>query len=163
MAATGVGFRIFRKVLTSCLGAIPRNEVIKRGLFSLAIEEKIERYEQVFSMLPSSLIDGLFHTDILPNDTQERVLSVWREVEPFIRQTDELGGFSFMEMRYFLPDELLMYGDKISMAHSLEVRVPCLNQSIVKYVLCLLAIIRFISLQGNGCTAVFARISCRNM
>jgi asparagine synthase (glutamine-hydrolysing) len=126
-----------RKILTSCLGAIPRNEMIKRGLFSLAIEERIERYEQVFSMLPSSLIDGLFHSDILPNDTQQRVLSVWREAEPFIRQTDELGGFSFMEMRYFLPDELLMYGDKISMAHGLEVRVPYLDQSIVKYVLCL--------------------------
>jgi asparagine synthase (glutamine-hydrolysing) len=47
---------------------------------------------------------------------------------------DELGGFNFFEVRYFLPDELLLYGDKLSMAHGLEVRVPYLDQKIVEYV-----------------------------
>ena len=48
--------------------------------------------------------------------------------------TDELGGFQFLEIRSSLPDELLMYADKLSMAHSLEVRVPYLDQRIVEYV-----------------------------
>jgi asparagine synthase (glutamine-hydrolysing) len=37
-------------------------------------------------------------------------------------------------MRSTLPDELLMYGDKLSMAHSLEVRVPYLDREVVEYV-----------------------------
>jgi asparagine synthase (glutamine-hydrolysing) len=47
--------------------------------------------------------------------------------------TDELGGFQFLEVRSTLPDELLMYADKLSMAHSLEVRVPYLDREVVEY------------------------------
>ena len=36
--------------------------------------------------------------------------------------------------RSALPDELLMYGDKLSMVHGLEVRVPYLDREIVEYV-----------------------------
>ena len=39
-------------------------------------------------------------------------------------KTDELGGLQFLEVRSTLPDELLMYADKLSMAHGLELRVP---------------------------------------
>jgi asparagine synthase (glutamine-hydrolysing) len=38
-----------------------------------------------------------------------------------------------MEIRSTLPDELLMYADKLSMAHSLELRVPYLDKDIVEY------------------------------
>jgi asparagine synthase (glutamine-hydrolysing) len=39
-----------------------------------------------------------------------------------------------LELRSSLPDELLMYGDKLSMAHGLEARVPYLDREIVEYV-----------------------------
>jgi len=48
-------------------------------------------------------------------------------------ETDELGGLQFVELRSTLPDELLMYADKLSMAHSLEVRVPYLDKEVVEY------------------------------
>ena len=35
---------------------------------------------------------------------------------------DELTAFQWLEIQSSLPDELLMYGDKMSMAHGLEVR-----------------------------------------
>jgi asparagine synthase (glutamine-hydrolysing) len=41
-----------------------------------------------------------------------------------LEHTDELNGFHLLEIRAALPDELLMYADKLFMAHSLEVRVP---------------------------------------
>ena len=47
--------------------------------------------------------------------------------------TDELGGLQFLELRSTLPDELLMYADKLSMAHGLELRVPFLDKEIVEY------------------------------
>ena len=46
---------------------------------------------------------------------------------------DELGGFQLLEIRSSLPDELLMYADKLSMAHSLEARVPYLDRTVVEF------------------------------
>jgi len=37
-------------------------------------------------------------------------------------------------VRSTLPDELLMYADKLSMAHGLELRVPFVDKEIVEYV-----------------------------
>jgi asparagine synthase (glutamine-hydrolysing) len=51
-----------------------------------------------------------------------------------MESTDELGGLQFLEMRSTLPDELLMYADKLSMAHGLELRVPFVDKEIVEYV-----------------------------
>ena len=48
--------------------------------------------------------------------------------------TDELGGLQFLEVRSTLPDELLMYADKLSMAHSLELRVPFVDKELVEFV-----------------------------
>ena len=42
--------------------------------------------------------------------------------------------FSSWSCRSTLPDELLMFADKLSMAHGLEVRVPYLDKDIVEYV-----------------------------
>ena len=49
-------------------------------------------------------------------------------------ETDELGGFQYLELRSTLADELLMYSDKLSMAHGLELRVPYLDKELVEYV-----------------------------
>ena len=54
---------------------------------------------------------------------------------PNLRNTDELTGFNYLELHSGLPDELLMYADKLSMAHSLELRVPYLDHDIIEYVL----------------------------
>jgi asparagine synthase (glutamine-hydrolysing) len=50
-----------------------------------------------------------------------------------MEKLDELGGFQLLEIRSSLPDELLMYADKLSMAHSLEARVPYLDRTVVEY------------------------------
>ncbi len=46
---------------------------------------------------------------------------------------DDLGGFQLLEIRSSLPDELLMFGDKLSMAHGLEARVPYLDRTVVEF------------------------------
>jgi asparagine synthase (glutamine-hydrolysing) len=94
----------------------------------------MRRYQKVFSIMPGQVIDGLFQDDSLPSGAGDRVLEYWRELGLLSEKTDELGGFQFLEIRSSLPDELLMFGDKLSMAHSLEVRVPYLDLEIVEYV-----------------------------
>ena len=114
--------------------ALPRNEALKRGIYSLNVKERLKRYQHVFSILPGDVIDGLFQDGLLPRDAGDEVLECWRDLEPLMEEIDELGGFQFLEIRSSLPDELLMYADKLSMAHSLEVRVPYLDREIVEYI-----------------------------
>jgi asparagine synthase (glutamine-hydrolysing) len=94
----------------------------------------MKRYQSVFSILPGDSIDGLFRDGLIPRGAGDRVLEFWGDLTGLMGSTDELGGLQFLEIRSSLPDELLMFGDKMSMAHGLEVRVPYLDREIVEYV-----------------------------
>ncbi|MBI5092961.1 MAG: asparagine synthase (glutamine-hydrolyzing) [Candidatus Hydrogenedentes bacterium] len=115
------------------LGMLPRNDAIRRALYSLDVPDRLQRYQQVFSIMRGDVIDGLFQKDALPAGAGDEILDCWADYAPLMRHTDELGGFNFLEVRSSLPDELLMYADKLSMAHSLETRVPYLDQDVVEY------------------------------
>lgn len=122
-----------RSLVGSAVGRLPRNETLKRGVYSLGIEDRLERYQHVFSLVPAERINGLFRDHTLERPAEGALLDCWRELVPQMAQTDELGGLQLLEVRSSLPDELLMYADKLSMAHSLEVRVPYLDKTIVEY------------------------------
>ncbi len=126
-----------RDPISSAIGALPRNETLKRGVYSLAISDRMRRYQHVLSIMPGETVDGLFHDDVLPSGTGDLVLDCWADLEPLLSDIDELGGLQYLEVQSTLPDELLMYADKLSMAHSLELRVPYLDKDIVEYVQCL--------------------------
>jgi asparagine synthase (glutamine-hydrolysing) len=126
--------RWMRTPITSVIAALPRNETLKRGIFSLDVKERMRRYQHVLSLLPGTEIDSLFRDGLLEPEAGDEILECWRSLVPLMSETDELGGFQFVEMRSTLPDELLMFADKLSMAHGLEVRVPYLDREIVEYV-----------------------------
>jgi asparagine synthase (glutamine-hydrolysing) len=94
----------------------------------------MKRYQDVFSLVPAPTIDGLFQDGLLSDQDDHDLVHYWRGLVPQMEHTDELGGFQLLEIRSSLPDELLMYADKLSMAHSLEVRVPYLDRTVVEYV-----------------------------
>src|SRR3989475_2768907 len=123
-----------RSMLSSAIAQLPRNETLKRGVASLGVEDRLRRYQHVLSLVPGETIDTLFRDGLLPEQAGDRVLDYWGELLPQMKQTDELGGLQLLEIRSSLPDELLMYADKLSMAHSLEVRVPYLDRTVVEYV-----------------------------
>jgi asparagine synthase (glutamine-hydrolysing) len=126
-----------RSLLGVALGRNGRREWVKRGLYSLDTGDRLTRYQRVFSLLPGDHIDSLFRRDVLKIGASEDILILWKDLEHLMEDTDELGGLQFLEIRSSLPDELLMFADKLSMAHSLEVRVPFLDHEIVEYVECL--------------------------
>ena len=122
-----------RMSLEAGIGHLPRNEALKRGVYSLNIEERMQRYQNVFSLMPGDEVDGLFRDGLLPAGAGDSILRCWRDLAPEMEGSDELGGFQVLEIRSSLPDELLMYADKISLAHGLEVRVPYLDKEVVEF------------------------------
>jgi asparagine synthase (glutamine-hydrolysing) len=123
-----------RSSISSAVGALPRNETLKRGVYSLAIGDRMERYQNVLSILPGTQIADLFQEGVLAPNSGDAILESWADLAGLMTNTDELGGLQFLEVRSTLPDELLMYADKLSMAHGLELRVPLIDKDIVEYV-----------------------------
>jgi asparagine synthase (glutamine-hydrolysing) len=123
-----------RAPISSTVAALPRNETLKRGVNSLAIPDRMRRYQNVLSLLPEGQVEGLFQDGLLAPNSGDTILNCWQELADLMGSTDELGGFQFLEVRSTLPDELLMYADKLSMAHGLELRVPFVDKEIVEYV-----------------------------
>jgi asparagine synthase (glutamine-hydrolysing) len=125
---------LIRAAIGAGVARLPRNETLKRGIASLAVEGRLKRYQEVFSLVPGETVDGLFHDGLLTNRAGDTVLDCWSELVPQMEHLDELGGLQLLELRSSLPDELLMYADKLSMAHGLELRVPYLDRTVVEYV-----------------------------
>jgi asparagine synthase (glutamine-hydrolysing) len=123
-----------RDAVSLGIDALPRNETLKRGVQSLAIPDRMSRYQHVLSLLPGDQVDGLFQSGVLDAKTGDTVLDCWASMTELMSSTDELGGLQFLEVRSTLPDELLLYADKLSMAHALELRVPFVDKEIVEYV-----------------------------
>jgi asparagine synthase (glutamine-hydrolysing) len=121
-----------RRIVGAAVNQLPRNAAMKRGVYALGVDDRLRRYQHVFSLAPADLIDGLFRPGLL-NGEQEGPPSFWRSLLPEMAHLDDLGGFQHLELRSSLPDELLMFGDKLSMAHSLEVRVPYLDRTVVEF------------------------------
>ena len=126
-----------RRLAGACLGRLPRSAGIKRGLFALDLPDRTRRYQNAFSILPGHTVDGLFRDGILEPGAGDTILDCWSGLEAQMGGTDELGAFQLLEVRSSLPDELLIYADKLSMAHGLEVRVPYLDREVVEYAQCL--------------------------
>jgi asparagine synthase (glutamine-hydrolysing) len=122
-----------RTPISSAISALPRNEALKRGIYALDVPERLRRYQHVLSLLPGPAIDGLFRPGLIDSTSGDAILDSWADLAPLMEETDELGGLQYLELRSTLADELLMYSDKLSMVHSLELRVPYLDKELVEY------------------------------
>jgi asparagine synthase (glutamine-hydrolysing) len=118
-----------RSLAAAMVSKLPRNETLKRGVYSLGIADRLTRYQNIFSLAPAETVNGLFRDD----SQSPSLVEYWQSLLPQMEYLDELGGFQLLEIRSSLPDELLMYADKLSMAHSLEARVPYLDRTVVEY------------------------------
>jgi asparagine synthase (glutamine-hydrolysing) len=88
------------------------------------------------SLFTPQVVSGWLH-----RDGNSWVMTKWgkwlAEVGNEARSMDEFTGVSWLELRSYLVNTLLRDTDAVSMHHSLEVRVPFLDSSLVEYVLSL--------------------------
>jgi asparagine synthase (glutamine-hydrolysing) len=122
-----------RSAIGSSLRRATKSEAVRRGIYALDEPDRVNRYERVFSLASEEDISSLFLDGEGGGDAGEAMTDCWADIVPDMDGLDEMGAFQLLETRFSLPDELLMYSDKLSMAHSIELRVPYLDKDIVEF------------------------------
>jgi asparagine synthase (glutamine-hydrolysing) len=106
---------------------LPRNERLKRAVRSLAEGGYSETLASVYSVIDDDTKRRLLLSGV-SDDAGEAEIAYW------LRRRDNaslLDAALYADARLSLPDSLLLYGDKMSMAASLEARVPFLDTDLM--------------------------------
>ncbi|UCF63906.1 MAG: asparagine synthase (glutamine-hydrolyzing) [bacterium] len=112
---------------------IPRNERLKRAVKSLKINDPVLRLREIYDTFHTGLWSRLLREDI-QQPVDEYLYSVIAGWQSDVNHLDQLNQMTYVDSRLSLADNLLMYGDKMSMAVSLEARVPFLDIRLMEFV-----------------------------
>jgi asparagine synthase (glutamine-hydrolysing) len=106
---------------------LPRSERLKRAVRSLGTEDITDRFAGVYAVFSEPMKAALWQTGMVGQHSFQRVCDVidyWRRD---VDDLDPLVQMAYVDVRLSLSDDLLTYGDKMSMAASIEARVPFLD------------------------------------
>jgi len=119
-------------LLDPVLRHLPRvPEFLERAVASIPVADRAQRFEQAYALCFPSMRRQLTGTS--EPGYAASAIRYWLD---WLGSTDIPGVEAMMaiDTRMGLADDLLLYGDKISMAHSLEARVPMLDIELVRFV-----------------------------
>jgi asparagine synthase (glutamine-hydrolysing) len=112
-----------------------KHEKWKRGLLSLYEKDILLRFLNVYSFFTPEMKGSLFQP-WLRNQVSTAGIEAREalcQLQSDVKDLDPLSQILYIDTRTNLPDDLLMVGDKTSMANSLEVRVPFLDYRLVEF------------------------------
>lgn len=112
---------------------LPRNERFKRAAYAGQFRNEQERFLAIYTIFTHDQKESLFKEEI-------KRLLIDRDLELFENLYNQTSGYAdslskmlFIDTRMSLSDDLLLFGDKMSMANSLEMRVPFLDLELVQF------------------------------
>ncbi|MEH7389702.1 asparagine synthase (glutamine-hydrolyzing) [Bacillus sp. JJ1474] len=115
-----------RRVLSKVGGALPQNKIttflVKGGQ---KIEEKfigqakVFEEEDAFKVLKDGYKNG------------PTVQSITKQVFDQVKGKDDVTKMQYLDLKLWLPGDILLKADKMSMAHSIELRVPFLDKEVM--------------------------------
>jgi len=118
-----------RGLLAPLIERLPRNERLKRAARSLATSDEVERLAKVYAVLDEDLQRELLRNDSSANSDVASAITRWH---PDAERLDPVGKMMYVDARFSLADNLLLLADKLSMAVSLETRVPFLDLELME-------------------------------
>ena len=114
--------------------AFPRNHTLARGLHALKYKNDLDRFLGIFTIYTNELKSEIYNQNLKQyKDLKQSCL-----FELAFSQADDTNGslskLLYVDTRTMLPDNLLLFNDKITMANSIENRVPYLDIDLVNFI-----------------------------
>ncbi len=117
-------------VITPAAARLPRALRLKRAVQSLGEPDPATRLAGVYTAMDAPLRRRLYRDGLRVTDITEPVARWQKDVAGL----DGLSQMLYVDARFSLADNLLLYGDKMAMAVSLEARVPFLDLELMAFV-----------------------------
>lgn len=112
-----------------------RSLVLERGLRALRYPDVLERFMDIYAVFTPAQKQELYLPAFpAPSASNGSVAAPVRRLMAEVASHDTLGQMMYVDLRVWLPDDLLLVGDKMSMAESVEMRVPFLDPALVDFV-----------------------------
>jgi len=117
-------------------GTVPsldtKSEILERGLRTLSVNNTVDRFVEACALFPAHERQQLTGRSSETNQAH-KIMGQWHQwlADTHCEPAEQM---MRMDTRMNLADDLLLYGDKISMAASLEARVPMLDISLVGFI-----------------------------
>ena len=129
----------------------PNDERLKRAAVSLHEPDVLTRFTKIYSFFDGEMKDRLFQPWLKAEvaDFAYGSKESLRRLQSDVAHLDPLTQMLYVDTRANLPDDLLMVGDKTSMANSLEARVPFLDYRLVQFIESLPPNLRLRGFQGK--------------
>ncbi|MGH9325254.1 MAG: asparagine synthase (glutamine-hydrolyzing) [Terriglobia bacterium] len=102
------------------------------ALETLSISDENERYASWFASFTRAECKGLFNREFLAEVDVEQPAKVFRECLRKAGHRSPLKRMLYADLKIWLPDNLLLRGDAMTMAASIEERVPFLDHKLVE-------------------------------
>lgn len=123
--------KMIRRGIDSNVARMPGMRREKIASFALAESDEATRFANWFPMLNDDLKSKLF-TDRYA-DYRGGAADLYGEYLDSSDATDPIERMLYVDSKLWLPDYLLLRGDKLTMANSLEARVPLLDHKLVEF------------------------------
>ena len=132
--AGSLGWLAGSPVSRRLVAALPRAEKLRRAAQSLGERDPLQRFASIHALFAAEDTRKLLRPQLasaLAGFDPAQPIRAWQQD---VQHLDGLSQLLYIDTRLSLPDDLLFYGDKLSMANSLEARVPILDYELVEFI-----------------------------
>lgn len=113
---------------------LPANHILDRGIYSSQFKEELDRFIGIYTLFTPALKENLYQESIhslIAEDERKTFEKLYNQAD---QSGDSLSKLLYMDTRSLLPDQLLLFNDKVTMAKSIENRVPYLDIDLINFI-----------------------------